>query len=696
MVKFNKFGNWVCKHSKVIIIISLLLLIPSVIGIKATRINYDILSYLPSNIETVDGQNILSEDFGMGSFSVLIVDDEMPTKDIIKLEEKIRSIDCVNTVIGATDIMGTNMPMEMLPDDVKDIIDKEGTTAILVTFKTGIAEDDTLKAIEDIKKLAKTQCRVSGISATEDDIKNLLNSEMTIYVIVAVVLCIIVLQISLDSFIVPVFLLGSIGIAILYNMGSNVIFGEISYITKAIATVLQLGVTMDFSIFLYHSYQKEKQTSANINEAMAKAIDNTLNSVVGSSLTTIAGFLALCTMQLAIGKDIGLVMAKGVLIGLICVVTVLPAALLVFDKVISKGKHKEILPAFTHIRDFTIKHYKGIIVMFVILSIPAMYGNSHVSVYYNLNKTLPETLDSVIANKELSDKYGMVSTQIVLVDKNMQDYKVNEMLDEIDGLDGVEWSLAKSKLTNGSIPDEVLPEDIKSVFESDKYQMILVNSSYETATDEQNDLVNKINTIIKKYDDNAILAGEAPLMKDLVEIADVDFNSVTISSIVVILILMIFVFKSPTIPVLLIATIEFAIFVNMSFACYLNQTIPFVSSIVIGTIQLGATVDYAILMTNNYLNARIDGKDKKEAAKYAMDNSMKSIIVSASCFFAATCGVSIISNIDMVGSICTLISRGALISMVAVIFVLPALLIAFDKLICKTTKRTKNIVFEKN
>ncbi len=696
MVKFNKFGNWVCKHSKVIIIISLLLLIPSVIGIKATRINYDILSYLPSNIETVDGQNILSEDFGMGSFSVLIVDDEMPTKDIIKLEEKIRSIDCVNTVIGATDIMGTNMPMEMLPDDVKDIIDKEGTTPILVTFKTGIAEDDTLKAIEDIKDLAKTQCRVSGISATEDDIKNLLNSEMTIYVVVAVVLCIIVLQISLDSFIVPVFLLGGIGIAILYNMGSNVIFGEISYITKAIATVLQLGVTMDFSIFLYHSYQKEKQTSANINEAMAKAIDNTLNSVVGSSLTTIAGFLALCTMQLTIGKDIGLVMAKGVLIGLICVVTVLPATLLVFDKLISKGKHKEILPAFTHTRDFTIKHYKGIIVMFVILSIPAIYGNSHVSVYYNLNKTLPETLDSVIANKELSDKYGMVSTQIVLVDKNMQDYKVNEMLDEIDGLDGVEWSLAKSKLTKGSIPDEVLPEDIKSVFESDKYQMILVNSSYETATDEQNDLVNKINTIIKKYDDNAILAGEAPLMKDLVEIADVDFNSVTISSIVVILILMIFVFKSPTIPVLLIATIEFAIFVNMSFACYLNQTIPFVSSIVIGTIQLGATVDYAILMTNNYLNARIDGKDKKEAAKYAMDNSMKSIIVSASCFFAATCGVSIISNIDMVGSICTLISRGALISMVAVIFVLPALLIAFDKLICKTTKRTKNIVFEKN
>ena len=696
MVKFNKFGSLVCKYSKIIIIISLLLLIPSIIGIRATRINYDILSYLPSNIETVNGQKILSKDFDMGSFSVLIIDDKMQAKDIIKLENQIREIECVNKVIGAADVLGTNIPMEMLPEEVKQIVNKDGTTPILVTFKTGIAEDDTLAAIEKIKNLAKTQCKVSGISATEDDIKNLLNSEMTIYVVVAVILCIIVLQISLDSYIVPLFLLGGIGIAILYNMGSNVIFKEISYVTKAIATVLQLGVTMDFSIFLYHSYQKEKQTSKDIKEAMAKAIDNTLNSVVGSSLTTIAGFLALCTMQLTIGKDIGLVMAKGVLIGLVCVVTVLPASLLVFDKIISKCKHKEILPEFKHIRDFAIKHYKGIIVAFVIIAIPAIYGNNHVNVYYNLNKTLPDTLESVVANKELSDKYKMVSTQIILINKDIKDYKVNEMLEKIDKLDGVEWSLSKSKILNGAVSDDILPENIKSVFESGKYQMILVNSKYETATDEQNDLVNKINSIIKQYDKDAILAGEAPLMKDLVEIADIDFNSVTISSIVVILILMIFVFKSPSIPVLLIATIEFAIFVNMSFACYLKQTIPFVSSIVIGTIQLGATVDYAILMTNKYLDARIEGKNKKDSATYALDNSMKSIIVSASCFFAATCGVSIISNIDMVGSICTLISRGALISMFVVILVLPAFLMTFDKIICKTTKRTKNIVFDKN
>ncbi len=691
MVKVNKFGEWVCKYRKAIIIISLLLLIPSIIGIKATRINYDILSYLPKNIETVDGQNILSEEFNMGSFSILIVDNKMPSKDIIKLENKIKEIECVDKVVGATDVLGTTIPMEMLPDEVQEVVNKDGSTPILITFSTGIAEDDTLAAIEEIKDIVGEQCKVSGISATEDDIKNLLNSEMAVYVVVAVILCIVVLQLSLDSFIVPIFLLGGIGIAILYNMGSNIIFGEISYITKAIATVLQLGVTMDFSIFLYHSYQKEKKESKDIYEAMAKAINSTLNSVLGSSLTTIAGFLALCTMQLTIGKDIGLVMAKGVLIGLVCVVTVLPAALLVFDKFISKGQHKEILPDFEVLKNFALKHYRLILIIFVVLAIPAIYGNSHVKVYYNLNKSLPETLDSVIANNELSNKFDMVSTQIVLVNKDMKDQTVNEMLDKIDALDGVEWSLSKSKITNGAISDDIIPDDIKSVFESDKYQMIIINSSYETATDEENNLVNQINDIIKQYDENGILAGEAPLMKDLVEIADIDFNSVNISSIAVIFVIMVFVFKSASLPVLLIAAIEFAICVNMSFSCYLNQTIPFVSSIVIGTIQLGATVDYAILMTNKYLEGRLAGKDKKGSAKYALDNSMKSIMVSALCFFAATCGVSFVSNIDMVGSICTLISRGALISMVVVIFVLPALLMVFDKIICKTTKRMKVI-----
>ena len=689
MAKFNKFGNFICKYRVAIIVIAILLIIPSIIGINATRINYDILTYLPNNVETIKGQNILSEEFDMGSYSILLVGKEMTPKDVLKMEDKIKEIDCVDKVVGVYDILGTSIPLEMLPEDIQEKISADGETPIIVTFKSGIGDDDTLQAIEDIRSIAREQCMVSGMSATSQDIKELLNSEMSLYVVIAVVLCILVLTIALDSYSIPFFLLGSIGIAILYNMGTNVILGEISYITKAIATVLQLGVTMDFSIFLYHSYQSEKKKSNNIYEAMSNAISNTLSSVVGSSLTTIAGFLALCTMQLTRGKDIGLVMAKGVLIGLVCVVTVLPAALLVFDKFIEKTSHKEILPSFIHLKDFVIKHYKAAIVIFLLLLIPAMYGNNNVNVYYNLNKSLPDKLASVPANRELSEKFNIVSMQIALVDKNLSDNTVNNMLEEIESLDGVEWSISKSKVIDTGLPNEMISDDIKSIFESDKYQMIMINSTYETATDEENALVDKIDNIIKKYDSNAILSGEAPLMKDLVEIADTDFNSVNLTSIAIIFILMIFVFKSPTIPVILVAIIEFAIFLNMSCTCYTNTTIPFVASIVIGTIQLGATVDYAILMTNKYLEGRILGKDKKEAAGYALDNSMKSIIVSASCFFAATCGVSIISKIDMVGSICTLISRGALISMIVVITILPAFLMVFDKLICRTTKSTR-------
>lgn len=689
MKNTNKFGNFICKYRKIILIISLILLIPSIIGMRATKINYDILTYLPKDIETIKGQDILAEDFNLGSFSILIVDDKMPTKDVLKMEEEIKKIDCVDKVIGTSDLLGTTIPKDMLPDNIKDEFNKQGTTPILVTFTSGMGEEETINAITQIRKIADSNCKVSGISAMATDIKYLLDSEMALYVVIAVVLCIIILELALDSFTVPVILLAGIGMAVLYNMGTNVMIGQISYLTKAVASVLQLGVTMDFSIFLYHSYQKEKENSKDIYGAMAKAINSTLVSVLGSSLTTIAGFLALCTMKLEIGKDIGLVMAKGVLIGLICVVTILPAMILVFDKLIQKTKHKEILPQFKHIQDFIVKHYKIITIIFVILAVPAIYGNANVNVYYNLNKSLPDTLLSTQANNDLSNIYNMKSTQIVLVDKDLKDSTVNNMLDEIDKLDGVEWSIAKSKFTNGLIPNSILPDDIKDVFESDKYQMVLINSNVENATDEANELINTINGIVKKYDETAIVAGEGPLMKDLVEIADIDFNSVNITSILVIFVIMIFVFKSPTIPVLLIAVIEFAIFVNMSVAYYTNQTLPFVASIIIGTIQLGATVDYAILMTNKFLDARIAGKTKKEAVYYALDNSIKSIIVSASCFFAATCGVSIISDIDLVGAICTLISRGAIISMISVIFVLPSLLIIFDKLICKTTKRTR-------
>ena len=684
----QKFGEFVCKHKRIILIIMLILLIPSIIGMKATKINYDILVYLPDDIETIQGENILSEDFNMGAFSIILLED-METKDILKLEDEIKQVDNVAKVISGADVLGTSIPVEMLPDEVKDELYKDNTTVMLVTFKEAISSDATMNTVQHLRDITDKHCKISGMTATLLDTRDLSNSEVAIYVVIAVVLCLIVLEIALDSYVAPILLLANIGIAILYNMGTNIFLGEISYITKAISAVLQLGVTMDFAIFLYHSYQAELKNTTDRNQAMSIAISKTFTSVLGSSLTTIAGFLALCSMNLTLGKDIGIVMAKGVLFGVISVVTILPSLILMFDKAIQKTKHKEILPQFKHLQDFVVKHYKIITIIFVILAIPAIYGNANVKVYYNLNKSLPDTLLSTQANNDLSNIYNMKSTQIVLVDKNLKDSTVNNMLEEIDKLDGVEWSISKSKITNGLIPNSVLPDDIKDVFESDKYQLVLINSSVENATDEANELINTINGIVKKYDESAILAGEGPLMKDLVEIADIDFNSVNITSILVIFVIMIFVFKSPTIPVLLIAVIEFAIFVNMSVAFYTNQTLPFVASIIIGTIQLGATVDYAILMTNKFLDARIAGKTKKEAVYYALDNSVKSIIVSASCFFAATCGVSIISDIDLVGAICTLISRGAIISMISVILVLPSLLIIFDKLICKTTKRTR-------
>lgn len=687
-----KFGQFVCKHRKAILVISLLLLIPSILGIKATKINYDILAYLPSNVETVQGQKILAEEFQMGSFSVVIVDNHMPSKDILKLEEQFKEIPNVEKVLGVTDIIGTSIPMDMLPNEIKDKVYQDGSTPILVTFRTEISDDETLDAIDQLKEITANQCKISGMSATIQDTAQVSNSEITVYVVIAVILCMLVLMIAMDSYFVPVLLLGSIGVAILYNMGTNVFLGQISYITKAIATVLQLGVTMDFSIFLYHSYQREKESFSNSLEAMAQAISKTLVSVIGSSTTTIAGFLALCTMSLSLGSDIGIVMAKGVLIGVICVVTILPSLILVFDRWIEKTKHKEILPKFTGLKNFVIKHYKAAIIIFLVLLLPALYGNSHVDVYYNLNKSLPENLDGVAANRELADKFNIVSTQIILFDQDMSKEKAEEMIDEIESLDGIEWTLSYSKLSKLSVPEDLIPEDLKEMFQNGKYQMMIINSNYETATKEANEQIEKITDIVKSYDENSIMAGEGPLMKDLVEIADHDFHNVNITSIIVIFVIMILVFKSASIPVILICVIEFAICVNMSIPCYTNQTIPFVASIVIGTIQLGATVDYAILMTTRYVEERKAGKDKKQAIDIALDHSIKSIIVSALCFFAATCGVGLYTKLEMIGSICKLISRGAIISMVVVITMLPAFLLVFDKLICKTTRRMKQLV----
>jgi hypothetical protein len=573
----------------------------------------------------------------------------------------------------------------MIPDDVKNKIYKDGDTALLVTFKDGISSDTTVATVEKLRDMTEGQCKISGMSATVIDTRNLSNSEIAIYVIIAVILCIIILQLALDSYAAPIFLLLNIGIAILYNMGSNIFLGEISYITKAISAVLQLGVTMDFAIFLYHSYKAEKENYSNIEEAMAHAISKTMVSVIGSSLTTIAGFLALCSMNLTLGKDIGIVMAKGVFLGVVSVITILPAMLLTFNKLIDKTSHKEILPKFKRIKDFNIKHYKAIIVLFIIILPIAIYGYTHTGVYYNLDKTLPETLPSVVANNELEEKFDVVSAEILLIDKDIPEYKVNEMLNKIEEIDGIEWTLSYSKLGNGTLPSEVIPDDISSIFKNDKYQLILINSKYEMATDELNNQITEVNGIIKEYDENAILAGEGPLMKDLVEVSDHDFNSVNTVSIAIIFILMIFVLKSISLPVILIIVIEFAIFINMGIPAFTNTTLPFIASIVIGTIQLGATIDYAILITTKYINLRKEGKDKKQAIDEALGTSISSIIVSALCFFGATFGVGVYSKIEMIGSLCTLMSRGAIISMIVVITVLPAFLMVFDKIVCKTT-----------
>lgn len=687
----EKFGQFICKHKVVILIISLLLLIPSIIGYKATRVNYDILVYLPDNIETIKGENILADDFDMGAFSVVILEN-MQSKDIIELEKQFREVGNVEKVVGLTDIIGTDVPLEMLPDEIKDKLYKDNTTPVLVTFKDGISEDTTMETVEKLREISNENCKISGMTATVLDTRNLSDSEVIIYVMIAVALCLIILQLALDSYLAPVLMLLNIGMAVLYNMGTNAFLGQTSYITKAISAVLQLGVTMDFAIFLYHSYKAEKEKASNNDEAMATAIAKTLVSVLGSSLTTIAGFLALCSMNLTLGKDIGLVMAKGVLIGVITAVTTLPAMLLVFDKWVEKTKHKEILPRFEKVKNFNLKHYKAILVAFIVILPFAVYGYTHTENYYNLNKSLPDTLNSIQANNELKDKFDMVSTELLLVDKNMPDYKLNEMLDKIESLDGIEWTLSYSKISKEvNIPKEMLPEDITSIFESDKYQMVIINSKYEIATNELNSQIEEVNKIIKEYDDTAILAGEGPLMKDLVEISDHDFNSVNTVSIAIILVIMVFVLKSVSLPIILIAAIEFAIFINMGIPAYTGTIIPFIASIVIGTIQLGATIDYAILITTKYKTARIEGKDKHQAINEALGTSIQSIIVSALCFFGATFGVGMYSKIEMIGSLCSLMARGAIISMVTVLTVLPAFLIVFDKIICKTTANMRRL-----
>ena len=679
----KKFGDFVVKNKIIILIISLLLIIPSVIGYIKTKVNYDILVYLPSDIETLKGQEILTDDFNMGAFSVSIVDN-MSDKDIVKLEDKIREIDGVEKVVSIVDLKGTAIPIEILPQEALDKVAKGNSKLILTTFRESTSDDETLEAVSKMKTLSD-KLTVGGMSTMVLDIEELFNKELTMYVLVAAACCILVLLFSLDSYLVPFLLIGNIGMAIIYNMGSNIIFGDISYITKAVAAVLQLGVTTDFSIFLYHKYEKAKKSEKNKDKAMSSAISETLVSVLGSSLTTVAGFLALCTMQLTLGKDIGLVMAKGVVLGLICVVTVFPALLLVFDSLIEKTHHKNLVPEFNSIKEFVMKHNKAIFVVFLILLIPAYLAQTKTPVYYKLDESIPNDYASKISSNRLKEEYNMVSQALVLIDVNMDDYKINQMVDELKELDGISAVLSPSIISKYGISENMLPSDLVNIYKTDKYQMIIISRDYEIASDELNNQVEQLDKIVKKYDSNAIVAGEGPLMKDLVTTTDIDFKNVNYASILVIFVLMLLVLKSVSLPILLVTAIEFAIFINMGVPYFTDNSIPFIASVVIGTIQLGATIDYAILMTTKYLEQRGSGKDKIKSVKSALNNSVTSIVVSGMCFFGATIGVGLVSKIDMISSICILLARGAIISMLVVLLIVPSILLIFDKLIYKTT-----------
>ena len=678
----TKLAQKICENKNIILIISAVLLVLSFIGIRLTKVNYDILVYLPDNIETIKGQNILTNDFNMGAYSVAIVEN-MSSKDILELEKNIKGVDGVNKVVSLYDIIGTNIPVDMLPTEITSHLHDEDTDLLFITFENGTSNEKTIDAVSEIRDITKDKCKLGGMSSMVLDTMNLSEKEIFIYIVIAVIFCVLVLEVSLDSYIIPLLLLSNIGCAIVYNLGSNVFLGQISYITKALVAVLQLGVTTDFSIFLYHSYENKKKNAKNNVLAMKDAIVETFKSVMGSSFTTIAGFLVLCTMQLTLGKDLGIVMAKGVLLGLLSVFTLFPSLLLAFDKLIDKTKHKKVNINFEKVNKFIVKNRIATIIIFVILLVPAFLGNKNVDVYYKIDRSLPDTLESIKANNVLKEKFNIVSPEILLVSKDVKTNDIVNMTNDIKKIDGVDFILSFDDLQSYGITDTMISDDMKSIFENDNYKMLLINSTYEVASDELNNQTDEINKLIKKYDEKAILAGEGPLMKDLISISDTDFNNVNYSSIFCILIILIIVLRSFLLPILLITAIESAIFMNMSISYFGGVTLPFVAPIVLGTIQLGATIDYAILLTTTYINRRKKGMEKESAMIDTLNYTSSSILVSGLCFFAATFGVGIYSKLEMVGSLCTLISRGALISMAVVIIVLPAILLMFDKFIIK-------------
>lgn len=682
------FGKGVVKLRIPILIVSIILLFPAALGYFHTRVNYDILTYLPKEIDTMKGQDILLDEFGTGAFSMCVVEG-MEDQDISKMRKNMEKVDHVKKILWYDSLADLSIPKTMLPDKVQDafINEDKDATLMVIFFDSSMSSDETMNAIEELRSVADKQCYISGMSAVVTDTKNLSEKEVPIYVLIAVILAVIVLSLTMDSALIPVFFLLSIGMAIIYNLGSNVFFGEISYVTQALAAVLQLGVTMDYSIFLWHSYEENQERFPDDKKrAMAHAISNTLTSVIGSSITTVAGFIALCFMSFTLGLDLGVTMAKGVIFGVICCVTVLPSMILVFDKAIDKTRHKAIIPDLGVISGWVVKHYKAFIVTFIIVLIPALWGYTHYEVYYDLAGTLPGNLDSVVANDKLDETFAMNSTHIILCDSSLEPKEVNEMMSKIDDVDGVKATLGLDSLVGPTVPREMIPSDIKEVVMDENYQMLMISSEYKVASDEVNDQCDKIEKIMKKYDKNAMLIGEAPCTKDLITITNHDFNVVSTVSIGAIFLIIACVFKSISLPIILVSVIEFAIFINMGIPAFTGTKLPFIAGIVIGTIQLGATVDYAILMTTKYRKARYNGVEKQEAITSALGASMQSVIVSALSFFAATFGVGLYSNVDMIASLCSLMARGAIISMFVVIFILPSMFMIFDKIICKTSK----------
>ena len=681
-----RFANAVVKYRKVILILAIVLMVPSLLGMVGTRINYDMLDYLPDDIDTVIGQNELLEDFGKGAFSLIIVED-MPDKDVQKLCNKIETVDHVESVLWYSSLADISIPKELLPDTVFDAFNTDHSTMVAVFFDSATSDDVTMDAIREIRSIAGKQCYVSGMSALVTDLKDLCEREEPIYVALAVLFATLAMLIFLDGWLVPFVFLASIGMMILLNLGTNYFFGEISYITKALSAVLQLAVTMDYSIFLWHSYNENREKFSDRKEAMAHAIHETLTSVVGSSITTVAGFAALCFMTFTLGKDLGIVMAKGVIFGVIGCVTVLPALILALDKPLQKTKHKSIIPNMTKFSSKLLKIFPVFLLIFALLIAPAYYGydKTNDEVYYDMGQCLPEDIEYVIANSKLSEDFDIASTHMVLVSSDLSSKSVHRMIDEMESVDGVKYVLGLDSLLGSRIPEEILPDHLRSVVESDRWKLLLINSEYKVASDKVNDQIDSLNKILKSYDSTGMLIGEAPCMKDMIETTDRDFRVVNTVSILAIFLIIMLVEKSISLPFILIAVIELAIFINLGLPHYFGQSLPFIAPICISTIQLGATVDYAILMTTRYKNERISGKSKRESVTTALSTSIPSILVSGMGLFAATFGVAVYSDIDIISSMCSLMARGAIVSMLAVIFILPALLMLCDKLICATT-----------